>query len=285
MHLAEISPGSFRHRFPNRETDDEVGRTAALIIPAQLTGPLKELILGSTYEFVLIAASFLASTMTATLGIGGGVLLLSVMAIFLPPVAIVPVHGVVLLVMSATRGLFGFRHIQWRIPEQYLSGAIIGAALGSQFVTRVPPGLIPVLLGTFILIVTWMPPIRTEAQVPFKFLWLGGVKTFLSLFVGATGPLLTPFVLREGLSRDEFVVTVAVLATISHVLKVTTFGLLGFSYAPYMPLLAGMIIVVTFGSYLGTRLRGKAPEQLFRQAVKILVTVLASRMIIKVTLG
>lgn len=285
MHLAGISPGSFRHRVPSRETNDEVGRTAALITAARLTGPLKELILGSTYEFVLIAASFLASTITGTLGLGGGVLLISVMAIFLPPVAIVPVHGVVLLVMSATRGLFGLRHVEWPIVRQYLYGAIIGAAIGSQFVRKIPPGLIPLLLGIFILTVTWMPILKTEVRIPLKFSCLGGVKTLLSLFVGATGPLLIPFLLRAGLMKDRLVVTAAVLATISHILKVTAFGLLGFAFAPYVPLLVGMMISVTLGSYVGTRLRGKVPEQPFRQAVKILVTVLASRMIIKVTLG
>jgi len=241
--------------------------------------------LGWASELVLIIAAFLSSALTGIIGMGGGVLLLSVMAIFLPPAAIVPVHGVVLTVSNATRGLFGYRHIDWRISGQYLCGAIVGAAIGSQFVTRVPPGLIPLFLGIFILMVTWMPFWKAEARVPLKFFWLGAAKTLLSLFVGAIGGFLSSFLLREGLGRDRFVVTGAALATTSHVLKVIVFGLLGFAFGPYLPLLTGMIVSVTLGSYVGTHLRGKVPEKPFRHVLKILLTGLALRMIIKVALG
>ncbi|WP_211242650.1 hypothetical protein [Halopseudomonas bauzanensis] len=41
----------------------------------------------------LVAVSALTSAITASLGIGGGVLLLAIMAIVMPPAAIIPVHG------------------------------------------------------------------------------------------------------------------------------------------------------------------------------------------------
>ena len=55
-----------------------------LLLPAALT---------PTTALALITTSALTSAITASLGIGGGVLLLAVMAIVLPPAAIVPVHG------------------------------------------------------------------------------------------------------------------------------------------------------------------------------------------------
>lgn len=244
-----------------------------------------ELSFGVMNESILIIASFVTSTLTAAIGMGGGVLMLSVMAIFLPPPTIVPLHGVVQLVSNATRGLFGYRYIEWRLSGQYLCGACIGAAIGSQFVTRIPAGLIPVMLGSFILMVTWVPTMKSEARIPVKYFWLGVVKTLLSLFVGATAGLLSSLLLREGLGRDRLVVTVAVLATISHMLKIITFGLLGFAFGSYIPLLSAMIISVTLGSYVGTCLRGKVPEKPFRKFLKILLTLLALRMILKVVLG
>jgi len=42
-----------------------------------------------------------------------------------------------------------------------------------------------------------------------------------------------------------------------------------------------MILAVISGSYAGTRLRHKVPEQLFLMTFKLLITVLAIRMIIK----
>lgn len=44
-------------------------------------------------SLMLIAVSALTSAVTASLGIGGGVLLLAVMAVALPPAAIIPVQG------------------------------------------------------------------------------------------------------------------------------------------------------------------------------------------------
>ena len=44
-------------------------------------------------DTVLITAAFISSTLTAVLGVGGGMLLISIMAISVPPAAIVPIHG------------------------------------------------------------------------------------------------------------------------------------------------------------------------------------------------
>jgi len=99
-----------------------------------------------------------------------------------------------------------------------------------------------------------------------------------------TGPLLSLFSLREGLGKDRFVVTHALLMTSVHFLKVTTFGFVGFVFTPYFLLLGGMIAGVTFGSYLGTYVRGKVPKKPFRRALKVLLTVLALRMILRLLL-
>jgi uncharacterized membrane protein YfcA len=56
--------------------------------------------------------------------------------------------------------------------------------------------------------------------------------------------------------------------------------MIGFAFAPYLPLIAGMIVAVTLGSYVGTRLRGRLSEALFRKIFKVLITVLALRLII-----
>ena len=43
----------------------------------------------------LMGISFLGSFITAAFGIGGGVVVLAVLATLLPPAALIPVHGVV----------------------------------------------------------------------------------------------------------------------------------------------------------------------------------------------
>jgi uncharacterized membrane protein YfcA len=128
---------------------------------------------------------------------------------------------------------------------------------------------------------TWLPQIKKKLWFPGRFLSLGFVQAFLTLFVGATGPLNMPFLIRAGLSRDQLVVTGAAFMTIVHLVKIITFGLLGFAFGPYLFLMLLMILAVISGSYAGTRLRHKVPEQLFLMTFKLLITVLAIRMIIK----
>lgn len=56
------------------------------LLPPDVAAPIVALLLGT---------SFLASLITVAFGIGGGALLLAVMAVTMPPAALIPVHGVV----------------------------------------------------------------------------------------------------------------------------------------------------------------------------------------------
>lgn len=229
----------------------------------------------------LITASFLSSTLTAILGVGGGMLLISVMAVAMPPAAIVPVHGVAQLASNASRGLFALKEIRWQIFWPFLVGCLIGAVAGSRLLIRFPAEFLPVPLGLFILVMTWMPQIRQNFWLPGRFFSLGLVQAVLTLFVGATGPLNMPFLLRAGLSRDQIVVTASALMTLVHLIKIVTFGLLGFAFGAHLVLMAGMVVAVIAGSYAGTRLRQHVPEELFRKIFKVLITLLALRMIFR----
>lgn len=53
--------------------------------------------LGSVSVTILLVTSFLTSLISGALGIGGGALLLTVLATLLPPAALIPVHGVIQL--------------------------------------------------------------------------------------------------------------------------------------------------------------------------------------------
>jgi uncharacterized membrane protein YfcA len=235
-------------------------------------------------ELTLIPFAFLTSLTAAIGGIAGGVILISVMPGFLPAAAIIPVHGIVQIASNVSLAAFGFRHIEWGIFRLYAAGATIGALLGSQIVPYIAWENMPLILGAFILVFTWMPKIGSAPNIPGKFAVLGLFQTCLSLFIGIAGPLNMPFLLRENLGRDRTVITHSVQMTAMHLLKVITLGILGFAFGPYLGLIAGMVIAATLGSWLGTKLRGKIPEEIFRKGIKILISLLAARMLLKASL-
>jgi uncharacterized protein len=62
---------------------------------------------------------------------------------------------------------------------------------------------------------------------------------------------------------------------IVHGLKVIAFALAGFAFAPWLPLIAAMIVSGIFGTVLGTKLLHKIPEARFRLGFKIVLSALA----------
>ena len=113
-----------------------------------------------------------------------------------------------------------------------------------------------------------------------KFAILGALQTFLSLFVGVSGPLTNAFLIREELPKDRLVITHGITMTATHLCKVAVFGFVGFSFSPYLHLIAAMIISATLGSWAGTQLRGRLPEERFKKIFKALITLLSIRMIV-----
>ncbi len=229
-------------------------------------------------ELWLSLIAFLTSTFTAIFGVGGGVLLIALMPGLLPPAAIIPVHAVVQLASNGSRVLFAWRTVEWRIVGRYAGGACLGALIGSEAVLVLNPEWIPLLLGTFILLLTWLPPLPMH-RLPYRFFSFGAIHTLLATLAGATGPLSSAFLSREGLKRDPLVTTTGAFMGTAHALKILAFFLLGFSFSPYLTLMLWMSLAAIVGSWVGTGLRQFLPEVSFQRFFKVLLSILALRLI------
>ena len=86
--------------------------------------------------------------------------------------------------------------------------------------------------------------------------------------------------MHRNTQRDWLVVNTAVYMTINHLFRVVAFALIGFSLAPWWQLVTAMILAGIAGSWVGTRLRGHVPQMDFQRVFRLLVTLLALRMIV-----
>jgi uncharacterized protein len=93
--------------------------------------------------------------------------------------------------------------------------------------------------------------------------------------VGATGPFVQALFLPLELDKRVLVASHAACNVIQHGLKVLAFGWLGFNFADWLPLMGAMIASGFLGTWMGTRLLEKLPEELFKTILKWLLTVLA----------
>jgi uncharacterized membrane protein YfcA len=214
-------------------------------------------------------------------GIGGGVVLLAALASLLPPAAIIPVHAVVQMGSNIGRAVVLRQWIDRTRLLPFLAGSVVGIAVGGSLAVSLPGEVLRLVLGLFILQTTWLP-IAGMAAMRGRGLALGGaIASFLTMLVGATGPYVLALLRPLGLGREGLVGTHAAAMTAQHGLKILAFGLLGFAFAPWLPLIGAMIAMGFVGTLLGRRLLGLLSERQFGIVVKTVLTLVAGELVLR----
>lgn len=231
-------------------------------------------------ELLLVPIVFFTSCLAAIMGMGGGILLITLMPGLVPTSAIIPIHAATQVASNLSRAVFGWRSIDPGIIPAIMVGAVAGAWLGAEVYQRLDMQWLPALIGLLILCITWMPSPRIPGGGQLSLALLGFYQTGLGMVAGATGPVGAAVLLRRNSGRDWLVVNTAVYMTINHCFRLLAFVLLGFSFVAWWKLLSAMIVAGVCGSWVGTRLRNRVPQLNFQRWFRWMVTVLALRLII-----
>ena len=239
----------------------------ASLLPPDVTLPV---------ALVLMVVSFASSFITISFGIGGGGIMLGVMATLLPPMALVPVHGVVQFGSNAGRTALMVRHIQWAAALWFAVGIVLGIVLGASVVVAIPPAAVLIGVGLFLI---WTVLSRPPAWMRDWPLLTGTVTSVLSMAFGASGPFVNTYVKSLNLGRHAHVATTAVLLTGQHLLKAVAFGVLGFAYAPWAALIAALILCGLGGTWTGKRVLNRMSDARFRQALNLVLLLISVRLV------
>ncbi len=226
----------------------------------------------------LSAASFVTTFLSVALAMGGGLMLLAILAMFFPPAVLIPIHTLVQLGVGAGRIFLMWRYILWNTLLPFTMGAALGAFAGAQIFITLPAALLYGGLSVFIVTVTWLPALGRFGPERGRFALLGLGATFLGMFVSATGTLVSPFVAAASPDRRNHSATLAVLMTVVHIMKIAAFGALGVGIGAYLPLVAAMIATAAAGSWLGRAVLNRMEESWYRIAFKVVMTVLSVRL-------
>lgn len=235
--------------------------------------------ISGTAFVTLCLASFFTSVVSATFGLGGGVMMIALMAFFLPPLSIIPLHAVIQMSSNFSRALMLWRYIQFKWMAPFVFGSFIGALFGGQIVFAMPKYLLQGIIGIFVLYTLWGPAIKALRPSHMAFFGIGSFASFVTMFVGATGPLVAPFVRAATDERRATVATLGAFMSWQHGVKILTFGLLGFAFTPYTMLLLGMILLGILGTWSGKAILTWMPEQIFRKAFNVVLGLLAIRLL------
>ncbi len=230
-------------------------------------------------ELVLGILTFFTSTIAAVVGVGGGMLLIAILPIFLPINAIIPVHGVTQMSSNISRAFFGIKDVQFKVIPKFVLGSLLGITLFALILSYISLEYVPLFIGVYILLNIWSESFKNYIKKYESYFMAGFFQTGLSVIVGATGPLTMTLLLKEYEDKNKVVATGAMLMSITHISKIFVFAIFGFMFFDYINVILFMVAGAIAGSYFGTKIRNKIDGKKFINILKVLLTLLALRAI------
>ncbi|MEP1125639.1 MAG: sulfite exporter TauE/SafE family protein [Ilumatobacter sp.] len=257
--------------------------------------------MSTTIELTVIGvAAMLTSILSAVAGLGGGVILLLVIAQFVAPTTAIPIQGAIQLVSNGSRAGLLRRDIAWPVVGWSSILVLPGSALGVLIATSLPQDAIRVVLATFVLVLAWRPgwlkpraagtvPVADPAHSPSSgrrtmLLGLGAASGLLNTTVGASGPVTSPFYRAVTASRVAFVATAATTQVSAHAAKLIAFASDGWSADDHTATIAVGIVGVAIGSRVGTSLLGRISTTHLDLLFRVVLTALAARLLVTAVL-
>ena len=222
--------------------------------------------------------STLTSLVTAVAGLGGGMLLLALMAQLFAPAVLIPLHGVAQFFSNANRGVIHRSKLEWVYLKPFMLGSAIGAFAFVPLVVFVDPVLGAMAVGLFILLVTWLPKLLSVSKLPP--ILSGGLSSGLGVLFGATGPLAMSAHPKANWSKEQIVGNHGAAMAFQHGIKVIAYLVAGIQLHAYLPHIAVLFAGAWLGTFIGTRLLKKLTDDRFKTLLKWVLTALALRLIL-----
>jgi len=241
---------------------------------------------------VLIIAAFITSSISAILGMGGGIILLGIMAILIPEgYMVIALHGVIQLVSNTTRTYVFREHLKKNLIKEFSIGVFLGVILSIIIIiillqffqvssaNEIKVEILKPLIGLFIIWYLFFKGGEKEKKMS-SFIPVGGLSGLSSIFVGATGPLIAPFFLSKNLLKENIIANKAACQMITHLTKIPLFiYFFNVNYLEEYTILLPLILAVFLGTNFGKKILSFIPEKLFKKLFKITLLIIAIRLI------
>lgn len=233
-------------------------------------------------ELILVAVAFFISIWNTSVGPSGAVTF-ATMAALLPAPVVVPIHAVTETAANVVRTFVLREFVDWRFVMQFALGGLLGFAVGTPLIDLVSSSqhVLQIILGSFILIATWVPLAQLGPEKGFFAAGGGAITSFLTLFVGATTPLVAATIGQRHEDHRKVIGTSAGCMLYQHMMKIPIFGILGFSFGSYAHLLLFLVAATTIGTWIGRHLLIKVPLTIIKPIFKIVITILGAKILIE----
>jgi len=243
-------------------------------------------------ETLIIALSaFFAAGLTLLSGFGLGTLLMPVVALFFPVEIAVSVTAAVHLANNLFKLALVGRHARLDVVLRFGIPAVLAAFAGAMtlgWLVHLPPvfeytligrelAVMPVKLTVGLLLLGFvmmeLSPALAAMQFSPQLLPLGGcVSGFFGGLSGNQGAFRSMFLLKTGLTKEEFVATGVVLAVIVDLARMPVYGMSFFKSG--QPVDLGLVAVASIAAFAGSFLAARWLKKLTIRALQLLVATL-----------
>lgn len=237
---------------------------------------------------VIALCAFVAAGLTLLSGFGLGTLLMPVVALFFPVEIAVSVTAMVHL----ANNLFKLALVGWRADRgvvlRFGIPAVLAAFAGALtlgWLAHLPPlaeyslmgrtlAVMPVKLTVGLLILGFVAMELSPAMAAWRFdarlLPVGGcVSGFFGGLSGNQGAFRSMFLLKTGLSKEQFIATGVVLAVIVDLARMPVYGVAFFKSGPPVDLM--LVVVACLAAFAGSFLAARLLKKLTIRSLQVIV--------------
>lgn len=222
--------------------------------------------------------STITSLLTAVAGLGGGMLLLALMAQIFAPAILIPLHGIAQFFSNANRGVIHRNKLDWHYLKPFVTGSLVGAFAFVPLVVYVNATIGAIAVGLFILLVTWFPQWLNVSRLPA--LLSGGLTSGLGVLFGATGPLVMSAHPKANWNKEQIVGNHGAAMAFQHGVKVIAYLVAGVQLYQYLWHIVILFIGAWLGTFAGTHLLKKITDTRFKVLLKWVLTLLGIRLVV-----
>jgi len=235
--------------------------------------------------FILFLAGVLSFSISTISGGGGALMLIPLLNFIVGTTKTAPIINLGALISRPSRIIIFWNNIVWKVFWYYVPSAILGAILAAWFFSEMKINWLQIIVALFLISTFFQYRFgKKKSSFPVQlwhFIPLGFIVSIVGTFTGGMGPVLNPFYLNAGITKEELVGTKAAnsfFLGIAQISSYTFFGLLTTDLWVYGITLG---IGATFGNLIGKKLLAKMSSQLFRKLVIVIMMISGILLLIK----
>ncbi len=222
-------------------------------------------------HLLLYLATVVAAALTLVAGFGLGTMLTPLFALAYDVKLAVSLVAVIHLGNNIFKVVLFRKHVDYSIVRRFGLISIVGAALGASLQLLVVSRLIVITLAVFLILfgVNELVSHKRQIRLPRKIDILGGfLSGFLGGMIGNQGAVRSVYLLNYKVSKETFIATATVIATIIDVTRIPVYMVAQHDALPqqWLPVFL-LVLLAMFGTLIGKRLLKRFTERQFRGTV------------------